>query len=163
MSNRRLWLVLVTCWSIVVVPLSRRLVAEDNADPLVDMVVGLLSEKDKDMRSVGLEQVRSEAKGPQATRKFAAQLPKLPPDAQAGLLSALGDRKDPAARPSVLEMLDSTKDPAVKAAAIGALAHSGTKRTCPACQPCCCHRSKANPAQRATAWCACGAMRCRRL
>ena len=66
--------------------------AEDAGDELVQMIISLISDKDRDMRTVGLQQVREEAKGPAATRRFAALLPKLPAESQAGLLDALGDR-----------------------------------------------------------------------
>ena len=77
------------------------------------------------MRALGLEQVRTEAKGPAATRQFAAQLPKLPPDVQAALLGALADRGDPAARPAVVDLLAASQDAAVRLAAIGALGFLG--------------------------------------
>ena len=76
------------------------------------------------MRAVGLQQVREQAKGPAATKRFAALLPKLPPDAQAGLLDALGDRGDKAARPALLDMLKSRDEP-VRAAALRALGSLG--------------------------------------
>ncbi len=96
-------------------------------DELTKMVLSLLSEKDKDLRAVGLEQVRTEAKGAAATKQFAAQLSKLPPDAQVGLLSALAERGDRAARPAVLELYKSTNDEVVKLAAISALGPLGEK------------------------------------
>lgn len=98
---------------------------EGSGDGLVPLVVNLLSEKDKDMRALGLEQVRTEAKGPAATRQFAAQLPKLPPEVQAALLGALADRADSAARPAVVELLAASQDAAVRLAAIGALGFLG--------------------------------------
>ncbi len=94
---------------------------EGTGDELVPLVVNLLGEKDKDMRALGLEQVRTEARGQAATRQFAAQLPKLPPDVQAALLGALADRGDPAARPAVVDLLAASPDAAVRLAAIGAL------------------------------------------
>ena len=54
------------------------------------------------MRSVGLEQVRTEAKGPEATKQFASQLTKLMPAGEIGLLSALASRGDAIAKPEVL-------------------------------------------------------------
>jgi HEAT repeat protein len=100
--------------------------AEEEPGPeLVQLVVNLLGENDKDLRSVGLEQVRSDAKGQGATRQFAALLPKLPPDAQAGLLSALADRGDVAARPAVEELLAASHDEPVRVAAIAALGFLG--------------------------------------
>jgi HEAT repeat protein len=84
------------------------------------LVVNLLREQDKDLRALGLEQVRTEAKGAAATKRFAAELPKLPPDAQTGLLRALADRGDTAARPAVLDMLKSSREEPVRIAAISA-------------------------------------------
>ncbi len=104
---------------------------EEAADDLVSLIVGLLGEKDKDLRAVGLDQIRTEAKGEAATRQFAAQLPKLSADAQAGLLSALADRGDAAARPAVVELLRATHDEPVKVAAIGALGALGDVRDLP--------------------------------
>ena len=98
---------------------------EESGDELVQLVVNLLSDKDKDVRALGLEQVRTEAKGAAATQQFAAQLPKLPAEAQVGLLSALADRGDPAARPAVLDLLAASHDEPVRLAAIGALGFLG--------------------------------------
>jgi len=100
--------------------------AEDANAELIQLVVNLLGDKDKDVRSLGLDQVRNEAKGAEATRQFAAQLSKLTPDAQVGLLSALADRKDPAARPAVVELLGKSRDADVRVAAIGALGELGS-------------------------------------
>lgn len=58
-----------------------------SGDELVDLVVGLLTDADKDVRTLGFDQVRSEAKGEAATKQFAALLPQLSPDAQVGLLA----------------------------------------------------------------------------
>jgi HEAT repeat protein len=91
---------------------------------LVEMIVNLLSDKDRETRALGLQQVRDEAKGAAATKQFAALLPKLPPESQAGLLDALGGRGDRAARPAVLPMVKS-EDAAVRAAAIRALGPLG--------------------------------------
>src|SRR5438552_1132560 len=74
------------------------------ADEIVQTVINLVSDKDKDVRAVGLEQVRDGAKGAEATRRFAALLPKLAADAQVGLLGALAGRGDAAARPAVFEL-----------------------------------------------------------
>jgi HEAT repeat protein len=98
--------------------------ADAPGDELVEMIVTLVSDQDRDMRAVGLQQVREEAKGAAATRKFSALLPKLPTEAQAGLLDALGDRGDNTARPAVLEMLRSQEEP-VRAAALRALGTLG--------------------------------------
>jgi hypothetical protein len=99
--------------------------AEDAGSELVQMVVTLLADNDKDVRAVGLEQVRNEAKGEAATKQFAAQLAKIKPAAQVALLSALADRGDVAARAAVVELLTTTKDEAVKIAGIEALGQLG--------------------------------------
>jgi len=97
---------------------------EEPDDSVIQMVVDLLGDKDLEMRAVGLQQVREEVPGEAATKKFAALLPKLPPEARAGLLEALGDRGDAAARPVVLEMLSDQQE-AVRAAALKALGALG--------------------------------------
>ncbi len=73
---------------------------------------------------MGLEQVRDEAKGAEATRRFTALLPKLAPDGQAGLLGALAVRGDAAAKPAVLDLL-KTSQGEVRSAAIRALGALG--------------------------------------
>ncbi len=99
--------------------------ADEPADELVQLVVNLLGEEDKDLRALALEQVRTEAKGQTATRQFAAQLPKLPPASQVGLLSALADRGDGAAQGAVLNVLATSRNESVRVAAIGALGSLG--------------------------------------
>ncbi len=118
-------------WAAIVVALVLALTAtvlraEDADDEVVKMVVGLLSEPDKEMRSLALDQVRTQAKGLAATKTFAAQLPKLPPATQAALIAALADRGDASARPAVLELLNSSGDAPVRLAAIAALGTLGT-------------------------------------
>lgn len=99
--------------------------AEEPEDELVDLVITLLSDPDKEMRAAGLDQVRAEAKGEAATQRFASQLTKLAPDAQVGLLSALADRGDAAARPAVLDLLRVNEAESVRLAAIQALGSLG--------------------------------------
>jgi HEAT repeat protein len=97
---------------------------EEPDDPVIQMVIDLLGSPDRDMRALGLQQVREEVPGEAVTKKFAALLPKLPPDARAGLLEALGDRGDGAARPAVLEMLNAQEE-VVRVAALRALGALG--------------------------------------
>lgn len=113
-----------TCLALAVPAAALR--AEEPNDELVQMVVNLLGDQDKDLRAMALEQVRTEMKGEAATKKFVALLPKLSPDAQAGLLVALGDRGDQSARPAVLEALATSKEVSVRTAAIRALGSLGT-------------------------------------
>ncbi len=96
----------------------------------LDTIVNLLGDSDPDMRALGLQQVREDAKGPAATKRFAAVLPKLAAEAQAGLLDALADRGDDAARPAVLEMLASPATE-VRAAALRAVGALGTSADVP--------------------------------
>ena len=98
---------------------------DDPNNELIQMVITLLNDSDKDVRALGLEQVRTAAKGSAATQRFAAELPKLSPEAQVGLLSALADRGDVAARPAVLDVLAASPHESVKRAAIGALGFLG--------------------------------------
>lgn len=99
--------------------------AQEKNTELIRMVLELLNDKDKDMRAVGLEQVRAEAKGPEATKQFASQLPKLMPVGQVGLLSALASRGDASAKPEVLTLLKTSKDDSVRVAAIAAIGELG--------------------------------------
>ncbi|MHB1036846.1 MAG: HEAT repeat domain-containing protein [Pirellulales bacterium] len=107
------------------------LAAEDAAEDLVQMVVNLIGEKDKDLRAMGFQQVREELKGPAATKRFAALLPMLPADAQAGLIDALADRGDKAARAAVVAVLKSPDAP-VRTAALRALGSLGEAADVPA-------------------------------
>jgi len=97
---------------------------EEPNEALVQMVVELVSDADRDMRALGLQQIREEVPGEAATKTFADLLPKLSPDAQADLLAALGDRGDPAARDAVLAALNSDNEQ-VRAAAILAVGSLG--------------------------------------
>jgi HEAT repeat protein len=97
---------------------------EEAAEGLVGVVVELLHDKDKDIRALALEQIRTEAPGAAATKVFARELVKLPAAAQVGLLRALAARGDIAAKPAVLACLTS-EDAAVKVAALEALGALG--------------------------------------
>ncbi len=98
---------------------------EEPSDEIVQLVVGLIKDPDKDMRSLGLEQVRSEVKGAKATEQFAALLPTLNPEAQVGLLRALTDRADKSARTAVLKQLKENNAEDVQVAAIKSLGTLG--------------------------------------
>ena len=49
-------------------------------DEVIPLIVELLGDKDKEVRSLALEQVRTEVQGEAATLKFAELLPTLPPE-----------------------------------------------------------------------------------
>ena len=72
--------------------------AEEADSDLLQMVVDLVGDADRDMRALGFQQVREEVPGEAATQKFAALLPQLNAESQVGMLEALGDRGDRAAR-----------------------------------------------------------------
>ncbi|MCA9135389.1 MAG: HEAT repeat domain-containing protein [Planctomycetales bacterium] len=95
------------------------------SDPLIEALIGLLNDPDAEMRALAYEQVRTEAEGQAATKAFAAQLPSLSPDAQAGLIRALAVRGDRVARPAVLDLLRDSKDDIVRVAAIESIGHLG--------------------------------------
>ena len=121
------------CWllctafflSLAAGQMGRAAVQDETSDELITMVVGLLRDQDKELRALGLEQVRTQVKGEAATRQFASLLPKLPPDAQVGLIRALADRGDKSARSAVLEMLAAGGEEPVKVAAIEAFGQLG--------------------------------------
>jgi HEAT repeat protein len=99
--------------------------AQEANDEHVQMVAALLADPDKEMRAIGWEQVRTELKGESVTHKFAAMLPDLSPEAQAGLIRALAERGDPAALDDVRNALQSSNDRTVQTAAIAALGDLG--------------------------------------
>jgi len=94
-------------------------------EDLIELVLGFLGDEDKEVRALAFEQIRTEAKGEQATKQFAAQLPRLSSEAQIGLLSALADRGDQVAGPAVVELLNNSSDLPVRLAAIQAIGHLG--------------------------------------
>lgn len=98
-----------------------------NAD-LLKLVVELLNDSDKDMRAVGLEQVRTELKGEAATKQLLALLPKLNAGAQASLIAALGERGDATAKPELLKIVkDAAATQEIRAAAIQASSALGAE------------------------------------
>jgi HEAT repeat protein len=111
--------------SIVLISTSGTLADDEANDQLVQLVIGLIVDKDKDVRALGLEQVRTAVKGTVATRQFAALLANLSTEAQAALLRALADRADPAALPAVRELLNASAGEPARVAAIAALASLG--------------------------------------
>ncbi len=119
----------LTICLLLVVASAIHLAAQAN-DELVDTVIGFLTDSDKEIRAIALEQIRSEVKGAAATSKFASELPKLSKDAQVGLLSALGDRGDATAKAAVVEMLTSSTDDTVRVAAVAALGKLGDTGDC---------------------------------
>jgi len=122
---------LLSCLSLALVVGTDCFSQDDDVGSDVDMVIMLLSDEDKDMRSAGLDTVRDEAKGKEATERFAALLPDLSPEAQVGLLSALADRGDKAARPAVIKALEGEAGNPVRVAAVSALGYLGETEDTP--------------------------------
>ncbi|MGM0488514.1 MAG: HEAT repeat domain-containing protein, partial [Planctomycetota bacterium] len=100
--------------------------AQEGGDAeLVQLVIQLLGEPDRDMRALGLEQIRTEAPGKAFTKQFAARLPNLKPGVQVELIRALTDRGDDAARPPIIALLASSGEERVRVEAIRALGFLG--------------------------------------
>ncbi len=95
---------------------------------LLQLVVELLNDTDKDMRAVGLEQVRTELKGEVATRQLLELLPQLNTSAKQSLVGALGERGDVSAQPALLKIVrDPEGDLGLRGAAIQAAAALGNQ------------------------------------
>ena len=99
--------------------------AAEEEDSLVQMIVQFLGDESSDVRALAFEQIRTAAAGERATRVFAAQLSKLPPEGQVGLLGALAVRGDAVARDAALELLRSSAAEDVRVAAAKALGDLG--------------------------------------
>jgi len=104
--------------------------AEAPSPELLQLIGDLIGDADKEMRAIGLQQIRSEVAGDAATRQFVQWLPKLRPEARAELLDALGERGDQAARAAVLEATAGSED-AARAAALRALGKLGSEADVP--------------------------------
>ena len=104
---------------------TRALAQDEVSSELLQLIVNLMNDPDKDMRAIGFEQVRSEAKGEAATKQFAAQLKELSPEAAVGLLSALADRGDQAAREEIIALLDASDNASIRVAGIRSLGALG--------------------------------------
>ena len=114
----------------LVCPAAGLLTAAEDEDPVLQMVVDLLGNEDRDMRALGLQQVREELPGKEATKKLVDMLVKLSPEVQPSLIEALGERGDGTALPAILGMLKS-EQPAVRTAALVALGGLGTPAEVP--------------------------------
>jgi HEAT repeat protein len=118
----------VYCWIVLgsLLPFaSQASIAADTSDEYRQLVVKLIGDNDPEFRAAGLEQVRTAAKGSDATKLFASRLSELNPDGQIALVSALADRADSAAHPGVVALLNSSADESVRVAAIRALGKLG--------------------------------------
>ena len=106
-------------------------IARDTREGMLPKVLTiLLHDRDKNIRAVGLDYVRTGIPGAEATALLSALLPELPREAQADLLAALATRGDRAARPAVLEITKNKEEP-VRAAALRALGSLGEAEDIP--------------------------------
>ncbi len=109
---------------------ARLTAAEPPSEDLLQLIADLVGDSDRQMRAIGLQQVRTEAPGEAATRRFVKLLPNLPPEACAELVEALGERGDAAARQAVLETAQNANE-SVRVAALRALSGVGTEANVP--------------------------------
>lgn len=122
---------LLICGCLSLLPSSFARADDKPSDELLQQIVRLIGDDDREFRAAGLDLVRTGAKGAAATQLFAAQLPKLDEARQVALLSALADRRDVSARSAVLDLLANSKDASVKAAALAALGTLGNAADIP--------------------------------
>jgi len=106
----------------------RGLVAAGGADAIA-LILKPLKSGDAAMQSVAVSFIR-DVPGTEATRAFAAELPKLPPATQVLVIEALASRGDKAATPAVMAAAGSS-DEKVRVAALQALASLGDAATVP--------------------------------
>lgn len=126
MSTSRLVSCTILCVSFALAFAESSFAAGNETDEKVDLVVGLFHAQDEKVRALAFEQVRFYVQGVEATKRFAAKLPKLSPEAQVGLLRALADRGDMAAHGEVLQLARSQATGPVEVAAIAALSKLGS-------------------------------------
>lgn len=126
MRQRVKWFSIVTVCVAAAATWTMPAGAADANNELVEQIVKLLANPDREFRAAALEQVRTSAKGSEQTKTFAAQLPKLDPSVQAELITALADRADAAAKPAITERLASSNDADVRSAALAALGELGS-------------------------------------
>jgi HEAT repeat protein len=127
--NAKVMIVGISC---LLVPVTARYASAEG--DLLPAVSKFILDKDKDVRAVGLEQVRDGLKGSAATRQIVALLPQLSCDVVSALIIALGDRGDVAALPEVRPFTQSDV-PAIRAAAIRAMGALGGKNEAAALVP----------------------------
>jgi HEAT repeat protein len=128
---QKIWRCLLVLAWLPFFPMTGLRAADEPSYELVQQILKLIGDPDREFRAAGLEQLRSGAKGAEATKLFASQLGKLDADGQAALLTALADRRDAVALPAVLEFVSAGKDANVRAAAIAAVGSLGSATDVP--------------------------------
>ncbi len=125
MNSRNFALVGILSFVVALLSWSSSPAQQEGENELIELIVQLLGDSDKDMRALGLEQIRTKVPGPVATARFAAQLPQLPADVQVELIRALTDRADAAARPVIVAQLKASDSEPVRLAALRSLGYLG--------------------------------------
>jgi HEAT repeat protein len=97
--------------------------ASEEPEDAITLVIDILKGDDQEMQAVAIAMVR-EIPGTEITKALARELPNLSVMSQVRLLSALGDRGDPAALPAVVTATKA-KDESVRVAALKALGELG--------------------------------------
>ena len=98
-------------------------------DQAIALILKPLKSNDLAMQAIAVSYIR-DVPGTEATKAFAAELPKLSPAAQVLVIGALASRGDAAAGPAVTAAAKS-QDPAVRVAALEALAAVGDATNVP--------------------------------
>ena len=124
MFQRVLYAIAALCL-MAVLPPADAWATESPSDDLVQMIVKLIGDPDKEFRAAGLDKLRTSAKGAAATQQFASMLKKLDAQGQVALLNALADRGDASARSAILELISASKEDTVRAAGIAAMGSLG--------------------------------------
>ena len=88
-----------------------------------ERLIQAITGNDATLRAVAIARIDS-LKGPDVARRFAAELPKLPPDTQVLLIGVLATRGDPSARSAVIKAAGHA-DANVRTAALQALGSLG--------------------------------------
>jgi HEAT repeat protein len=122
---------LIALCLMAVLPPAEAWATESPSDDLVQMIVKLIGDPDKEFRAAGLDKLRTSAKGAAATQQFTSILPKLDSQGQVALLSALADRGDASARSAILQLISTSKDDSVRAAGIAAIGSLGSASDLP--------------------------------
>ena len=119
------------CWLFVSLLLATPLLAQEEVDDsFLEQLIAFLHEPEPETWALAFEMIRTDLPGSENTAKFVAELPKLKPAAQAGLIRALADRGDVSAKASLLNLF-SSEEAAVRVAAIRSIAKLGGDQDVP--------------------------------
>jgi len=115
--------VLVTYVLITLTTATQVGASEQPQEDALKLIIDVLHSGDEEMQAVAISMVK-EMPGTKITKALAKELPNLSPKAQVQLLSALGDRGDPAALPAVVAATKA-EDAPTRIAALKAVGQLG--------------------------------------